>query len=208
MKKTRLNCCQCSKCEECCKPLNLKESYEEEIFCNAYKVQGKFSWFCDLLWNYLFISLIICNFIDEMAIIGFDKKLNEELVKKKLYQNIIIITIYLIFFMIFALGSYYAIWEMIKNKISSFSGSFGEIFGVFVVFPSIIAFIYFLYYIIQLIEIPNLKKNFKKIFGKNKKFFWKIFQKRFWNNHRHIRKIWNLFFYSIICFFGEISEFF
>ena len=77
------SCCPCCQCCLCCKPLKIKESYEEEeIFCYAYKVQRKCSWFCDLLWNNYFIALIIINIFVEIEIIGFEKKLNEDLEKK------------------------------------------------------------------------------------------------------------------------------
>ena len=53
-------CCTCCQCCECCKKLELNEMYQEkEIFCYAYKVQGKCSGFCDLLLKNDFFLLLI-----------------------------------------------------------------------------------------------------------------------------------------------------
>ena len=91
------NCCLCCQnCCLCCQKLELKETYEEEeIFCHAYKVQRKCSWFCDLLFRKGIISLIICNILTEIGNIGFQKKLNENLENKSLHKDFLIIGIYL-----------------------------------------------------------------------------------------------------------------
>ena len=154
-------CCECCKCEECCsccpycqcclccKPLKLEESYEEEeIFCYAYKVQRKCSWFCDLLWNNYFISLIICNILNEIGIIGFEKKLNEDLEKNKLNENLIKIIIYLLFFILYAILGRCLLEKEFGVKL--FSKNFKKFIGGFIFIPVIFFFFLFMFYIIVL----------------------------------------------------------
>ena len=65
---------------------SLKETYEEEeeTFCYIYQTQRKCSWFCDLFFQNNVISLIIHNISIELEIIGFEKKLNENLESRKI----------------------------------------------------------------------------------------------------------------------------
>ena len=146
------SCCPCCQCCLCCKPLKIKESYEEEEnFCYAYKVQRKCSWFCDLLWKDYFIALIICNILVEIQNIGFEKKLNEDVEKIKLYQNIIIIVIYLSFFIILAI--------IIRNILKKNSDIFllinikkiKKIFSFFIFIPLMLSSFYLLFLFLQLI---------------------------------------------------------
>ena len=108
--------CKCCKCEECCecykdlqicsccKRLELKETYEEEeIFCYVYQVQRKCSWFCDLFFKNNILSLIVHNLFVEVGILGFEKKINENLEEKSLKDDFVIIVVYLIFFLLFTL---------------------------------------------------------------------------------------------------------
>ena len=99
-------CCECQRwccesCKECCclccgKLNSLKETYEEEeTFCYIYQTQRKCSWFCDLFFNYNVISLIIHNISIELEIIGFEKKLNENLESRKIEENLKSIGAYL-----------------------------------------------------------------------------------------------------------------
>ena len=110
-------CCTCCKCQNwCCPSCNcdkyccvccaqlkdLRESYEEEeVFCYVYKTQRKCSWFCDICFQNNIISLIIYNIAIEIIIIGFEKKLNENLETKSIFGNFISISVYLGFFFIF-----------------------------------------------------------------------------------------------------------
>ena len=97
----RICCCGCC---ECCDKLVLKEDYEEEeIFCYVYQTQRKCSWFCDLFFKNYMISLVIINIIFELQIIGFEKKLNENLETKSITENFKTIGVYLAFFGVFGL---------------------------------------------------------------------------------------------------------
>ena len=115
-------CCECQRwccegCKECCclccgKLDKLKETYEEEeTFCYIYQTQRKCSWFCDLFFQNNVISLIIHNISIEIGIIGFEKKLNENLESRKIEENLksigaylgILIIISIIFIIIFCI---------------------------------------------------------------------------------------------------------
>ena len=102
------NCCSCCECEECChccpacqcceccKKVELKESYEEEeMFCYVYQVQRKCSWFCDLFYKNNIFSLLVHNILIEIGIIGFEKKLNENLENNSVNKNVQTLIIYL-----------------------------------------------------------------------------------------------------------------
>ena len=80
----------------------LKESYEEEeIFAYVYQTQRKCSWFCDIFFQNNIISLIIHNISIELGIIGFEKKLNENLESRIVNENINTIGAYLGCFLVF-----------------------------------------------------------------------------------------------------------
>ena len=92
-------CCECiswccKSCEKCCCVCcgtldSLEETYEEEeTFCYIYQTQRKCSWFCDLFFKDNVISLIIHNIAIEIGIIGFEKKLNENLESRGVNGNI------------------------------------------------------------------------------------------------------------------------
>ena len=135
--------------------MQLKESYEkEEIFCYAYKVQRKFSWFCDLLWDNYFISLIICNILVEVEIIGFNKKINEDLEKMKLYQKIIIIIIYLLVFLFIAVLVRFIIKDITKNLPQNIK----RIFGQFIFYPLLLLSLFF-FYLLNMFTRLSSKKN-------------------------------------------------
>jgi hypothetical protein len=112
-------CCTCCQCCECCKKLELNEMYQEkEIFFYGYKVQGKCSWFCDLLLeNQFFLLLIYHNISIEISIIGFEKKINENLESEKIKINLITLSIFLAFFIVYVfIGSNY-FFKLIQKKI-------------------------------------------------------------------------------------------
>ena len=112
-------CCTCCQCCECCKELELNEMYQEkEIFFYGYKVQGKCSWFCDLLLeNQFFLLLIYHNISIEISIIGFEKKINENLESEKIKINLITLSIFLAFFIVYVfIGSNY-FFKLIQKKI-------------------------------------------------------------------------------------------
>ena len=94
--------CSCCQCCECCKIMDLRESYtDQEIFCYVYQVQRKCSWFCDLFFKNNILSLIIHNLCVELGIVGYEKKLNENLENNNLYDDFITIIIYLGYFSFF-----------------------------------------------------------------------------------------------------------
>ena len=95
--------CSCCQCCECCKEMDLKEKYtDQEIFCYVYQVQRKCSWFCDLFFRNNILSLIIHNLCVELGIVGYERQLNENLENNNnLFDNFIIIVIYLGYFSIF-----------------------------------------------------------------------------------------------------------
>ena len=82
--------------------MDLRESYtDQEIFCYVYQVQRKCSWFCDLFFKNNILSLIIHNLCVELGIVGYEKKLNENLENNNLYDDFITIIIYLGYFSFF-----------------------------------------------------------------------------------------------------------
>ena len=117
------SCCSCCQCCECCKNSNLKERYQEnEIFCYAYQIQRKCSWFCDLFFKGNVFSLIIHNIVVELGIIGFEKKINGSLEEKGIYSNLNSIIVYLGFFLLFVLlFSGLFICTSKKNDFNNFS---------------------------------------------------------------------------------------
>ena len=104
-----IECCSCCPscqkcCCECCEKLELKESYEEEeIFCYIYQTQRKCSWFCDLFFKNNLLTLIVYNIIIEIGIIGFEKKLNENLETKEISKNFKTLSAYLGIFLSFVI---------------------------------------------------------------------------------------------------------
>ena len=121
-------CCCCPFCQncccECCKKINLKENYEEEeIFCYVYQSQRKCSWFCDLFYKNNIISLIIYNILFEIQIIGFEKKLNENLETKTIKENFLELGLYLFFFSFFIVLFAVPLFELLReNSIIGFGG--------------------------------------------------------------------------------------
>ena len=95
---------------------------EKEIFFYAYKVQGKCSLFCDLLLKSdFFLLLIYHNISIEISIIGFEKKINENLESEKIEINLITLVIFLPFFIVYVfIGSNY-FFKLIKKKIDKCS---------------------------------------------------------------------------------------
>ena len=122
-------CCECKKwccpncnCEKycclCCAQLkDLKESYEEEeVFCYVYQTQRKCSWFCDICFQNNLISLIIYNIAIEIIIIGFEKKLNENLETKSIVRNFISLGSYLGCFVIFIFSYTFFCFKSLEDK--------------------------------------------------------------------------------------------
>ena len=104
---------------------DLKESYEdEEIFGYIYQTQRKCSLFCDIVFENNIISLIIHNISIELGIIGFEKKLNENLESKIVNENINTLGAYLgcflVFIFIFIIGYSVSGSFTIKGKTFSF----------------------------------------------------------------------------------------
>ena len=117
------SCCKICQCCECCKNIELKETYEEEeIFCYVYQVQRKCSWLCDLLFKNNILSLIVHNIFVEIGIIGFEKKLNNNLENTNYYEDVNTIVIYLIFFSVLTLvNTRYCVDTTKKKNYSYFS---------------------------------------------------------------------------------------
>ena len=114
-------CCPCcQKCCVCCEKLELKESYEEEeLFCYIYQTQRKCSWFCDLFFKKDLILLIIINIFIEIGIIGFEKKVNENLEEKGVSKNFPNIVVYLAFFVLYIFLNakfYFSLFRSKNNK--------------------------------------------------------------------------------------------
>ena len=110
-------CCECCNCCECCPEVTLKESYEEEeIFCYAYKVQRKCSWFCDLIFKYNVISLLAHNIFVEFGIIGFEKKINENLESNDHLYYLYIIILYFGIFIFFTIIYTKFLFSHLKGK--------------------------------------------------------------------------------------------
>ena len=148
-KKTEFEpiCCECWKCEECCscceecqcclccKRMELKETYQkEEVFCYIYKIQRKCSWFCDLFFERNMFSLIVHNIVVEMGIIGFEKKMNENLEEKSLSDNYSTIIVYLIFFLVLTILN--TGWCVCLTKAKNYSGF--SAFSIFFHFLNVI----------------------------------------------------------------------
>ena len=89
--------------EKCCNEKDLSEVNQgDEQFCFCYKVQGKYSWFCDLLFKNDVLSYIEFDILLELITIGFNKKINENLKENDFNHNFIVLILYLVFFIIFA----------------------------------------------------------------------------------------------------------
>ena len=96
--------CICERFCEWCDDNSLNELYQgEEEFCYCYKVQRKFSWFCDLLFKNDILEIIIIDIFLELSIIGFEKQINENLISNKYQKNFIPIILYLLYYLLFAL---------------------------------------------------------------------------------------------------------
>ena len=125
-------CCKCCQCCECCKESQLRESYtDEEIFCYVYQVQRKCSWFCDLFFRNNILSLIIHNISVEYGIVGFEKKVNENLEIKGLFDDFITIVIYLGFFSLFTLVFTGGCVHISKDKNYAYFSWLSIIFHIF-----------------------------------------------------------------------------
>lgn len=101
-------CCFCccfdiDSCKKgCCDESDLSEVNQgDEQFCFCYKVQGKFSWFCDLLFKNNILNYIEFDIFLELITIGFSKKIKENLQENEFNENFITLIIYLISFIIF-----------------------------------------------------------------------------------------------------------
>ena len=95
----------------------MKESYEEEeVFCYVYQTQRKCSWFCDICFQNNLISLIIYNIAIEIIIIGFEKKLNENLETKSIVRNFISLGSYLGCFVIFIFSYTFFCFKSLEDK--------------------------------------------------------------------------------------------
>ena len=126
--------CECQKCCcECCAQLKeLKEDYEEEeIFCYVYQTQRKCSWFCDLFFNNNILLLIIHNISIELGIIGFEKKLNENLESRRVEDNIKNIGTYLGCFFLFTIIYTTCYFKVIKDKSYNYYPIFVIVFYVY-----------------------------------------------------------------------------
>ena len=118
-------CCYCCCCCNCfCSDIELSELNQgDEQFCYCYKVQRKFSWFCDLLFKNNILDLILFDIFLEILTNGFERKLNTKLEENDFIANFIILMIYLILFLIFSyinrvdyLCSYKSIFKNKNNK--------------------------------------------------------------------------------------------
>ena len=97
-----LDCCQNGGC--CEGNFFLDELYQEnESLCYCYKVQRKLSWFTDLLFKNDIFALTCIDIILEIMVIGFQKKINEKLYSNTKNQNIFVISIFIISFIIFSI---------------------------------------------------------------------------------------------------------
>ena len=82
----------------------MKEDYEEEeIFCYIYQTQRKCSWFCDLFFKNHIISIIVHNILIEIGIIGFEKKLNDNLEEREIKENFKTLGTYLGIFLFYVI---------------------------------------------------------------------------------------------------------
>jgi hypothetical protein len=66
-----------------------------------YKIQRKFSWFCDLLFKNNILDFLIENILLELVTIGFTKELNKNFQYKNFNEKFITIILYIFFFIIF-----------------------------------------------------------------------------------------------------------
>jgi len=100
--------CICCQLEEHCDRDDINELYqEEEQFCYCYKIQTCISWCCDLLFKNDILEIIIIDIFLELLTIGFGKlitmNLAENLNSSLFGKNFIIISIYIISYLIIAL---------------------------------------------------------------------------------------------------------
>ena len=142
-KKCCCYCCECCNCCECCEKVDLNENYaEEEIFCYAYNVQRKCSWLCDLFFKYNIISLIVNNIFVEIGIIGFEKRINENLESNGNIYYLKAIIIYFIFFLIFTMLYSKLLFVDLKLKnFSEYTGLALIFYSVDIIIAGIAAFI-------------------------------------------------------------------
>lgn len=111
-------------CNCFCSDIELSELNQgDEQFCHCYKVERKFSWFCDLLFKNNILDLILFDIFLEILTIGFERKLNNKLEENDFIANFITLMIYLILFLIFSyinrtdyLCSYKSIFKNKNNK--------------------------------------------------------------------------------------------
>ena len=87
---------------------DINELYqEEEVFCYCYKIQNSISWCCDLLFKNDVLEIIIIDIFLEFLTIGFGKIINinleENLHLNLLENNILIIGVYILYYIIIAL---------------------------------------------------------------------------------------------------------
>ena len=73
----------------------------DEQFCYLYKIQRKFSWFCDLLFKNNILDFLIENIFLELITIGFTKELNKNFQYKNFNEKFITIIVYICCFFIF-----------------------------------------------------------------------------------------------------------
>ena len=96
-------CCEFEEWQHCCECNDLSEVNQgDEQFCFCYKVQGKYSWFCDLLFKNDILTYIEFDIVLEIITIGFSQKINENLKENNINENFITLIIYLIIFVISA----------------------------------------------------------------------------------------------------------
>ena len=99
-----LNVCCCNCCEFCCgfdDPRLSELNQGDEQFCYLYKIQRKFSWFCDLLFKNNILDFLIENIFLELMTIGFTKELNKNFQYKNFNEKFITIIVYICCFFIF-----------------------------------------------------------------------------------------------------------
>ena len=97
--------CICGYCDSCCDRNDINELYQDnEEFCYCYRTQNKISWCCELLFKNDVLEIIIINIILESLTFGFGKIISDNLQNNlninSLGQNFIIISIYLVYYII------------------------------------------------------------------------------------------------------------
>ena len=114
-------CCEC--CKSCCglDDRNLSELNQgDEQFCYIYKIQRKFSWFCDLLFKDNILDFLIEDIFLEIMTIGFSKELEKNFKQKDFNEKFITIILYLLFFLLLSLiNSLISQMACVENFISN-----------------------------------------------------------------------------------------